>query len=132
MREGFAQLDEWDLVELFKQRGCVLRSVPRFLWGSFRISLKIVLEEIVAGASRRNVFQQERGWKLFLLLPRMMLHRPPRGGLLGKDKLVARFDQFVAGDWHELILASVKCAEDAAVVTRRHRRKGCPNTMEKR
>ena len=105
-REGFAQLDEWDLVELFKQRGCLLRSVPRFLWGSFRICLKITLEEIVAGASRRNVLQQKRGWKLFLLLPRMMLHRAPRGG---------------AGHWHEIV-----------AVTRRHRRRGCPNTIEKR
>ena len=51
---------------------------------------------------------------------------------LGKDKLVARFDQFLAGHWHELILASVQCAEDAAVMTRRHLRKGCPNTIEKR
>ena len=48
---------------------------------------------------------------------------------------MARFDQFVAGHWHELIVASVKCAEDAAVVTRRHRRRGwsgCPNIIEER
>ena len=88
-RQGFAQLDEWDLVELSKQCGCLMRSVPRFSWGSFRICLKIALGEIVAGASRRNVLQQERGWKLLLLfLPRMMLDRAPRGGLLGEDRLV--------------------------------------------
>ena len=51
---------------------------------------------------------------------------------MGRDKLVARFDEFAARKWHDLILASVKCSTDAAVVTRRHRRRGCPNTMEKR
>ena len=89
----------WDLVELFKQRGWLMKSVPRFLWESFRICLKIALEEIVA------------------LLPRMMLRR--QLSTVG-----------FAGHWHELSV-SVKCAEDAAVVTRRHRRRGCPNTVEK-
>ena len=62
MRAGFAQLDSWDLRDLFRQCGCLLKSVPRFLWGSIRICLKIALEEILAGARRRNVLQQERGW----------------------------------------------------------------------
>ena len=54
--------------------------LPRFLWGSFRVALKVVLEEVLSGQSRRDIAQQERGWKLFLLLPRMLLHRSPRGG----------------------------------------------------
>ena len=32
MRAGFVQLDSWDLRDLFRQRGCLLKSVPRFLW----------------------------------------------------------------------------------------------------
>ena len=55
----------------------------------------------------------------------------PRGGLIGKEKLVARFDKFAAGQWHEIV-ATIKCSEDAAVVSRRHCRRGCPNTMENR
>ena len=39
---------------------------------------------------------------------------------------------FAAGKWNDLILASIKCSTDAAVVSRRHRRRGCPNTMEMR
>ena len=31
--------------------------------------------------------RQERGWKLFMLLPRMLLHRPPGGGVRSKLKL---------------------------------------------
>ena len=70
-----------------------MRTVPRFLWGSFRVVLKVALEEVLSGQSRRDIAQQERGWKLFLLLPRMLLHRSPRGGPISRDKLIGRFDQ---------------------------------------
>ena len=63
-------------------------------WGSFCVALKVALEEIRVGHSTRNMQRQERGWKLFLLLPRMLLHRSPRGDPISKDKLVGRFDQF--------------------------------------
>ena len=53
-KAGFALLDHWDLGETFAQRGCLLRSVPRFLWGSFRVAMKVALEEIMAGVSRRS------------------------------------------------------------------------------
>ena len=35
-RAGFVLLDHWDLGETSAQRGCLMRSVPRFLWGSFQ------------------------------------------------------------------------------------------------
>ena len=62
-RAGFVLLDHWDLGETFAQRGCLMRSVPRFLWGSFRVAMKVALEEIMAGVSRRSEIQQVRGWK---------------------------------------------------------------------
>ena len=40
------------------------------------------------GGSAGNQVLLERGWKLFLLLPRMLLHRPPRVRLMAKSKLV--------------------------------------------
>ena len=49
------------------------------------------------------------GWKLFLLLPRMLLHRPGRGGNISKTKLTSRFDDFSAGRWDVLISASEAC-----------------------
>ena len=58
-------------------RGAVMRVVPRFLWGSFRVAMKLALEEILSGAERSDGMQQERGWKLFMLLPRMLLCRSP-------------------------------------------------------
>ena len=75
LRAGFAALDEWQLEEVFAHRGSLMRSAPRFLWGSFRVATKLALEEILKGEESGNVLQQERAWKLFLLLPRMMLHR---------------------------------------------------------
>ena len=121
-----------DVDDIFSRRASVMKTVPRFLWGSFRIALKVAIEEILNGAARRNVVQQERGWKLFLLLPRMMLHRSPRGGLIGREKLVSRFDKFAAGQWHDLIMASNKCAEEAATVRQRRARRVQGNQDERR
>ena len=112
--------DHWDLGEIYSQRASVM---PRFLWGSFRVALKAALQEILLGVARRNDLQQVRAWKLLLLLPRMLLHRPPRGGQISKDKLIARFDEFAAGQWQELLRASAKCAEDAGKLSRRQRRR---------
>ena len=38
------------------------------------------LEEIMLGWDHRDDVKQERGGKLFFLLPRMLLSRPCRGG----------------------------------------------------
>ena len=57
------------------------------------------------------------------MLSRMLLHRPPRGGQISKDKLLARLDKFAAGQWQELLRASVKCAEDAGKLSRRQRQR---------
>ena len=40
--------------------------------------MRVALEEI----NTEDLLRQKRGWKLFMLLPRMLLHRSPRGGLL--------------------------------------------------
>ena len=65
MRRGFVALDDWDLEEVFSRRGSLMRSVPRFLWGSFRVATKLALDEIVQGNASGNELQQERGWKFF-------------------------------------------------------------------
>ena len=74
--------------------------------------------------------QQERGWKLFLLLPRMLLHRPPRGGLTSKSKLSERFDKCARGKWIQRIRVSSQCDEQAAVGHGRKGRQG--NDLERR
>ena len=119
LREALLSLDRWNLPDLVKKRACVMRSVPRFLKGPHRNALRVALEE----ATAEQLCRQERGWKLFILLPRMLLHRPPRGGLLSKEKLIQRFDAFSQGQWESLLEASARCDEQAAVSRRRSRRR---------
>ena len=55
-----------------------MRCGPQFLRGNCRIAVRTALEEICAGHRSRETVREERGWKLFLLLSRMLLHRPAR------------------------------------------------------
>ena len=82
--------------------------------------MKLALEEATWGNHRMDAVRQERGWKLFMLLPRMLLHRPPGGGLISKEKLVSRFHMFVRGEWIPLLRASATCDEQATRA--RHRK----------
>ena len=54
----------------------------------------------------------------------MLPHRPPRGRLIAKSKLMEIFEKFNRGEWAQLIRASVECDEQAAVSRRRRRRGG--------
>ena len=65
-----------------------MQCVPRFLKGAYRAALRQALDIIGVG--------EERG-ELFLLSPRMFLHRPPRGGLVSKKKLKDRVSMFCSG-----------------------------------
>ena len=66
-----------------------------------------LLEEATAGDGVRAA----RGSKLLVMLPRMLLRRPPGRGKIAKSTLVARFVSFSQGDWSQLIAASEDCDE---------------------
>ena len=57
-----------------------------------------------------------RGWKL-LLLPRLLLWRPVRGGLVSKKDLELRFRSFQTGQWRELLNNSQDPPEISAEAT---------------
>ena len=120
IRSVLESLDEVDLRTLFSQRASL--NIPIFLVGPYRNAMRVALAEV--GGSAGNQVLLERGWKLFLLLPRMLLHRPSRGKLIAKTKLAERFEKFNRGKWVQLILASVDCDEQAVVSRRRKRRGG--------
>ena len=105
-------MDEVDVERIFSLRAAVMRSVPRLLQGPFRNAMKMVLEEIMASVEDVRV---TRGWKVFLMLPRMLLHRPPGGVVISREKLVARFGR--------LMEASRICDEQVAQSRRRVRRR---------
>ena len=62
----------------FRSR-CLMKSVPRFMRGPFRNCVRVALDEIIQDHSAHDVLRQTRGWKLFHMLPRMLLSCPPRG-----------------------------------------------------
>ena len=102
LRGAFASLDDVNLVEEFDERACVMKSVPRFMNGPHRIAMRVALDTT-------DEVRVERGWKLFLLLPRMLLHRASRGGLIPRPKLMNRLELFksrglarVVGGWSEV------------------------------
>ena len=131
LRMALVSLDEVDPHIVFRQRASVMRSVPKFLEGPFRNALKLALEEATWGNSVQDEVRQERGWKLLELLPRMLLHRAPGGGLIAKKTLEARFQAFARGEWVQLLRISGQCDEKAAASRRRQgRRRG--NEVERR
>ena len=72
-----------------------------------------------------------RGWKLFVLFPRMLLFEPPRGGKVSQNALLDRFTKFAQGQWLDLLTQSV-AASAAALEMRSRRRRTGTDTVEKR
>ena len=98
---GMANLDGVNIIEIFKQRARVMRIVPLFLKGAFRSAMRVALEEAQCARDRNDDIKDTRAWKLFLLLPRMLLSRPPCGGRVPRKQLEEQFQKFSAGQWAE-------------------------------
>ena len=131
MSNGFEGLDEVSLGELFEVRAQVMKTVPNFMKGVFRGGLKMSLEEILKGRARSDSVKENRGWKLFFLLPRLLLFRPPRGGLVPKARLQERVSMFSAGDWLTLLETSLE-ASVTGTTARCRRRRGKQDTIQAR
>ena len=83
IRDAFRRMDGCDVERIFLRRAFEMRTVPMCLRGPYRAAMRVALVEATSEAH----VQRARGWKLFLLLPRMLLSRPPRGGLVSQEKL---------------------------------------------
>ena len=122
-QEAFARLDEVNVNHIFETRAHVMKFVPLVMRGAFRRVLRLAMDEILEGRESHSVLRQERGWKLFFLIPRMLLSRPPRGGLIPRKKLESRLAAFAAGQWSELIDASCEmCSKAKEAMVRKGRR----------
>ena len=62
------------LMEIFTKRARVLKSPPAFLEGAFWSCMRLALQEAECGRAEHNEVRSVRAWKLFLLLPRLVLH----------------------------------------------------------
>ena len=119
LQGAFASLDGVDLKDRFKFRACVMRTVPYFMKGAFRLGLRAALEEVLVGFTQRSDVRMARGWKLFMLLPR---NKPPRGGGVPRKKLEERVQLFQNVQWSQLLERSLSNDEQAHHVFSRRRR----------
>ena len=78
---------------------------PVFIRGQLRQALYIALACINTCPDPLGV-DAERAWKLWLLLPRMLLHWPGGATRVPKPALRARFQQFFRGEWPALLEAA--------------------------
>ena len=92
-----------DLEEVCRTRFLVLQSCPFQLRGRFKQASRVALEILHNGVVGHDLLLETRGWKLFILLPFMLLRRPRGLAKVGKDELCCRFDKFIAGEWADLI-----------------------------
>ena len=77
---------------------------------------------MLAGIEEYSEVRAIRRWKLPFLLPRMLLCQPPRGGIVLRKKLEARFKSFQDGHWIALLNEGTGCAERLTKSVRRGRR----------
>ena len=71
-----------------------MRSVPFVMRGAFSAVLRVALEEIVLGVEVHGETRTFRVWKLLLFLPKMLLFRPARGGLVSRKQFEAQVRRF--------------------------------------
>ena len=88
---GLEPLDDIDLASELRRRALTLQSAPTQLRGVLRFALRTGLEQAVSGAGPDAA---ARGWKLFFLAPRMLLHREPGQSRIEPAEIERRADVF--------------------------------------
>ena len=94
-------VDSVDLGAMFEQRFPVLQSCPYHVRGRYRQAARRALEARSHAVRTQDRQGEVRGWKLFCMLPVMLLRRDP-GGKVTKEELCHRFDVFVSDEWATL------------------------------
>ena len=102
-------LDNINLVSELELRVRTLKSVPKCIKGHF---LRILTQSMAAVVSSHEAHErghdsnvaQVRAWKLFLLIPRLILHSTKHGGEAGERELNRRIAKFDAGEWDSLLV----------------------------
>ncbi|CAE7682502.1 unnamed protein product, partial [Symbiodinium microadriaticum] len=100
---GLQTLDAVDLAATLRKRVLTLQSVPvqvrSTLRAAFRAGLQLVADESSAESTLR-------GWKLFYLAARMLLHRAPAKARIPTAELERRCELFRRGEWPCLLAAA--------------------------
>eukprot|EP00434_Breviolum_minutum_P019350 symbB.v1.2.017057.t1/scaffold1314.1/size125707/10 len=105
---GLASLDAVDLLAAFHRRVYTFQYPPRPLQGILAFAFRKGLQPLLS--SQPNSLQCERGWKLFLLTPRMLLYRPRGNASIPATDLRRRAASFQAGRWLQLLNEAAEAA----------------------
>ena len=108
IRSALARLDQVDLQVLVQQRCPFFQCPPKFLRGPFRAALSFALRAIDV-ARPEDAPAQVRAWTLWLLLPRLLLHRSPGTHRLTKPEWRSRLLDFQASQWELLLQSAARC-----------------------
>lgn len=107
MSRALHQLDDVNIVEALRHKVFMFTTPPPFLRGRVRAALHFALEMI---CTARTELESTRAWKLWLPLPRMLLHRPQGTRTIPKPEWRERIAAFQQGNWPELLAAAHACA----------------------
>ena len=107
MQAALRTLDNINLQNTLQQKCYVFSAPPSFLRGRFRAALSFALRQILTTEAEAHT---TRAWKLWFLLPRMLLHRPPGTHHIPKSQWRARIQAFQQGDWDHLLREAAAAA----------------------
>ena len=85
------------MAEVFATRVSTLRKCPHHLRGRL-----IALSERLRAKWENDVDGEIRAWKLFVLIPSMLLHRPRGAGSVGRSELAQWFEDYQQGRWDQI------------------------------
>ena len=101
--QSWEALDLINLAEVFQDPIPSVAVLPIPVPGRYRHAARTALQERHDAAMVGDVQRETRAWKLFTLLPFMLLRRVPGQSHVSKDELHARFNKFGDGQWVELL-----------------------------
>ena len=94
-------LDTIDCKELFLKKISMLKSCPSFLRGKLRECFSFALRQ--RGKTAGDDQAELRGWKLFAVIPVVLLHKTHGIGSVGRDEFAHRVEDFTSGRWTQLM-----------------------------
>ena len=117
---GLAQFDAVSLQDVCRTVALTLQSAPQRLRGALCTALRTGLR---LATSHAGPDDQLRGWKLFLLAPRMLLYRAAGESHVAPAELDRRNELFRSGHWQQLL-------HDASAAARGAGSRGPPGHVE--
>ena len=84
-------------------RRSTLRKCLHHLRGRLRQDFSIALSERLRAKLENDVDGEIRAWKLFVLIPSVLLHRPRGAGSVGRSELAQWFEDYQQGRWADLV-----------------------------